>query len=103
MIRVALDMFPANVYTPNGGRHDPSRIVIADDEAKVYIASGAGIVCVFTAPVLSIEGNRMAGYSIQTPTGELKAISAGGCGCGSPLRSFDPFAGATATVMAGLG
>lgn len=103
MIRVALDMFPANIYTPNGGRYDPSRVVIADDVVKVYLASGAGIETVYAAPVLSTEGNRMAGYSIQTPDGEVKALSAGGCGCGNPLRSFDPHSGVTSTVMAGLG
>lgn len=102
VVRVALDMFPALANLPTGGRHEPSRVVIANDRVQVWIVrrDGGGTTepeVAFESDALSVEGNRIAGYNILTPDGNILAVRAGGCGCGSKLKTFDPFAGATRT------
>lgn len=92
-VSIELDFFPANVYTPEGSRFESVRLILADGYVQVYGATAAGIVKVYERPYQSWEGNRIAGYSILTSEGNVVGNPAGGCGCGSPLRSFDPFSG----------
>lgn len=97
---IALDQFPVIAYTPDGARYEPARIVVVNGRVQVwFVPNGfAEPEVAFEREVLSIEGNRLAGHAILTADGEVRANSAGGCGCGSRLRSFDPYAGATRVV-----
>jgi len=96
---IQLDHFPAIAATPTGGRYEPARVVMHDGLVRVWHASGTtGPHVVYEAQALSLEGNRLAGFVIQTPDGPVRANTAPGCGCGNALKSFDPYNGATRRV-----
>lgn len=95
---ITLDLFPALVATPYGARYDQARVIIANDELMILIAGAGGVTEVYRKPVASFEGNRIAGYSILTADGRFIANSAGGCGCGNILKSYNPFEGMTRLV-----
>lgn len=99
VVSIVLDHFPAIAYTPDGGKYEPSRVVVVDGKVQVwFIRNNGEPEVVYESSELSMSGNRLAGFDIQTPDGIVKAIRAGGCGCGSKLKSFDPYDGATRTV-----
>lgn len=97
---IVLDAFPVIAYTPDGGKYEPARVVVYNDTVQVWaIPMGtAEPVVVSEGPALSVEGNRLAGFSILSSDGTYKAIKTGGCGCGSKLKTFDPYNGATRKV-----
>jgi hypothetical protein len=98
---ILLDAFPTIGYTPDGGRYEPARTVVYNDIVQVWTVpmGTADPVVVYEAPALSVTGNRLAGFEILTPDGIVRAINAGGCGCGSKLKTFDPFLGATRKIQ----
>lgn len=98
--RIELDLFPAIARTPSGGRYEPARVVVYNGIVQVWVVRRGSNVpeVAYEANELSLEGNRLAGYAVLTDDGVVNAVRTGGCGCGSPLKSFDPYSGA-ARVM----
>lgn len=92
-ITVDLDFYPANVTLPSGGVFKAARLYVADGEVIVFSNEGQGITEVFRRGLLSAEGHRRRGYSLQTETGMVKVVKASGCGCNSPLKRFNPWPG----------
>lgn len=95
-----LNLFPANVVTPAGERR-AVRVTVTPASAMVYGLEGVIPKLVETAEVQSFDRpqRRRRGldpdYTVTTTDGEVWEIrKAGGCGCGSKLRSFNPFGGA---------
>ena len=100
--RILLDQFPAIAYSPTGGKYEPARTVVVNDRVQIwFIPSGstAEPEIVYEGDALSFEGNIIAGFDILTPDGPVRSVRAGGCGCGNKLKSFDPYGGATRTVV----
>ncbi len=90
---VRLDLFPAEVMVA-GTRYSPSRAIVTDDAIHVYMDATNGPAEVFTARMDDFQGRRTIGYTVITDDGEQISVSrASGCGCGSRLRGFNPFAG----------
>lgn len=105
---IRLDLFPAAVTSPDGSvlvQHDKARVIITTDALFVFIDSPQGPAVALKARLDSAQGDRVNGYimtftpppdtSTNPPTQRGKATilvkPAGGCGCGSRLRSFTPF------------
>lgn len=92
-IAVALDYFPARVELPNGTTVNEARVLIADARVLVYVNEGGTPKVYFDEPLLSSSGSAVRGYDLQTESGVTIVKKATGCGCGNPLRSFNPFPG----------
>lgn len=97
---ILLDHFPAIATTPDGGKYEPARVVVYNGIVQVWVMR-QGVpdpVVAYEREYLSVEGNRLAGFNILTSDGTVRSVRAGGCGCGSPLKRFDPYGGATRKV-----
>lgn len=94
---ILLDHFPAVVETPDGAKFQLARVTVYDGKVQVWALpkTTSAPTVVYERTALSIEGTRIAGFSILTPDGVVTSGKARGCGCGSPLKSFDPYNGAT--------
>jgi len=87
-------MFPAKVTTPTE-TFDRARVHLANGRLRVWTAeNGEGVRLVLERDVAEIVPQRRslrASADVKTTDGELVAISKGaGCGCGHPLKSFNP-------------
>lgn len=90
---VRLDLFPASVVV-DGTRYEPCRAIVTDDSVNVYMDSAGGPALVYTKRIDDFSGRRTIGYTVLGADGEQIAVDrASGCGCGSRLRGFHPFAG----------
>lgn len=97
---ILLDAFPVIAYTPDGGRYEPARVVVFNDKVQVWVVpmGAPGPQVIFESAAMSVSGTRLAGFTIQTPDGDVRTARTSGCGCGSPLKRFDPYEGATRKV-----
>ena len=90
---VRLDLFPASA-TVGDETYAPARIVVTDDSVHVYVDAPGGPVEAYTARLEDFSGRRTTGYTATIDGGSVVQINrASGCGCGSRLKSFRPFAG----------
>jgi len=91
---VRLDLFPASATLDSGKIYVPSRVIVTDDSLYVYMDAPGGPAEVYSARMDDFSGRRTTGYTVVTDEGVSVALArAGGCGCGSRLRGFRPFAG----------
>lgn len=113
-VRLQTDLFPCEVlinYTQTGDTRQltRARVIVTGDapdspaRVYVYLDSGDGPKCVYSAPATTYTPARRASrlrelytpetrtHTIQTPTTLIAATREGGCGCGSRLKSFNPF------------
>ena len=90
-VAIGLDLFPAQVTLPDGTQMYPARVWIADGELLVYIVANGVPVEYYRSAYISLEGTRIAGLSIDTADGMVTARKKQGCGCGNPLKSFNPW------------
>lgn len=105
---IRLDLFPAAVTSPDNSvlvNHEKARVIITTDALFVFIDSPQGPAVALKARLDSAQGDRTNGYILKftpppdtstnppTPRGTatIRVAPAGGCGCGSRLRSFTPF------------
>lgn len=89
---IRLDIFPADVVV-EGERYSPSRAIVTDDSVYVYMDSAAGPAEVYSARIDDFQGRRTTGYTAVSDSTDISINRASGCGCGSRLRGFRPFAG----------
>jgi hypothetical protein len=108
---ILVDLFPAQVTLPApptptptdapstlSSTLYPARLIItADPDAPtapstvyVFTDSSAGPALLYSAPATARTGDNRQGET-TTPEGPLSYQKAGGCGCGSALKSFAPF------------
>ena len=94
---ILLDHYPAVVETPDGAKYNLARVTVYDGLVKVWAlpTRTSAPTVVFEKSALSVDGTRISGFNILTPDGVLRSTKARGCGCGNPLKSFDPYNGAT--------
>jgi len=96
---VVADRFPATVTTPDGQVWRGARVVLTYDELFVWRADGAEptprgepvLVARHGWRVLDSDVQRNRIWKIATEAGEFVAAKGGGCGCGSPLKTFVPW------------
>ena len=94
---IRLDMFPATVTvtdSKDGARFEPARAIVTDDAVHVYMDAAGGPKEVYMQRLSDFQGRRTLGYTAIADDGSTVQITrASGCGCGSALRGFRPFAG----------
>lgn len=98
-VAVALDFFPATVDLPNGTALNEARVLIANGRVMVYVNQGGTPLSYFDEPLLSSAGSAIRGFELQTESGIVEVQKARGCGCGNPLKSFNPFPGQSRTLV----
>ena len=91
---VRLDLFPASATLDTGEIYTPARVIVTDDAVHVYMDASGGPAEVYTARLDDFSGRRTTGYTAVSDGGVVVTIArASGCGCGSRLKGFRPFAG----------
>lgn len=109
--RVRSDVFPATVTVTSPESQTPqvfdkSRVILTMDTAYVFQDSPTGPALVYSAPVNEYDPGvpihrRTRGTPARMPSATLSDgssltfVSSSGCGCGSRLKSFDPFSSIT--------
>lgn len=64
------------------------KVIITESKMFVYEQDRS---LVFEANVTDYAGNVVTGYNIKTDKGIFHMFKSGGCGCGSTLKSYNPF------------
>jgi hypothetical protein len=106
-LRVEFDLFPATVTTVNG-RIPDVRASVVDKVLYVWSRTssrpivGPGPYTIIQSPVSTWRGSTSKGLTLTTEDGEISISLQGGCGCGNPLRSWNPWPGKRKIVV-GLG
>lgn len=100
MVRIALDSFPAKVTLPSGAELDTARVYVADGDVLVYVAGLEEPALMLRQPLISHEGNLRSGMSLHVEDGVVQVTQSKGCGCGHPLRRFNPWRGEQRQVVA---
>lgn len=91
---IRLDLFPATVTVNGQDVYAPARAVVTDDAIHVYMDARDGPAEVYTTRLDDFSGRRTTGFVASASNGDDVQIGrASGCGCGSRLRGFRPFAG----------
>lgn len=88
----AVNLFPANVITPER-KLLKTRVQIKDGKARVFQMLNGAIDLALEEEVAEYKpsNNRFAPTQVILASGETWQIKrASGCGCGNPLRNFDP-------------
>lgn len=93
-----LDVFPARVRYPHGGSVSPARAIVSDGVLRVWVGSSGDPRVEYQREATSVEGSRILGYAVDTEDGVVTIVKDLGCPCGSRLKTFDPFDGATLKV-----
>lgn len=99
VVFVSFDIFPAQVVTPMRTWRD-ARVAVADRVLKVWVSdtgvrdSGPGPHMVFEGVVAEQAGNLSKERTLTLDNGiKVRVIPQAGCGCGNPLRSWNPWPG----------
>lgn len=90
-VRIALDLYPADVTLPNGTQLTPTHLFIVDGKVEVYVVLDGKVRLYWSTPYVSATGTRFTGYEIETAEGKLTATTARDCGCGNPLKRYNPW------------
>jgi hypothetical protein len=98
-VAIALDSFPSKVSLPNGSVLDEARVLIANSRVLVFVNQGGTAIRYFDEPLVSSSGSSVRGWDLQTESGMVAVNRGAGCGCGNPLRSFNPFPGETRMLV----
>lgn len=91
--RPDLDLVPVHVETPQGRIKD-ARLYVRDGRAMVFAAKGREVIVAMEATGV-VETTRpqfrKQPFVVRFEDGGIwEATRAGGCGCGSPLKKFQP-------------
>ena len=92
-VSIGLDFFPARVTLPDGTIVYPARLWVADGSLLVYIVANGEPTLFYESPFVSLTGKKYAGMTITTEGGDVLAKTEHGCGCGNPLKKFNPWRG----------
>lgn len=91
---VRVMVFPARVAFSDGTVHTDVKAVVTDDEMYLYGSNMHGVTIIYRGDLIDAERTERAGYNITLEGGITASIMRdGGCGCGSRLRSYNPFPG----------
>lgn len=71
------------------GSEEPVRVYVDGDTATVWGVEGRKVVRRYDAAIATLEMTNGV-WQLTTTEGEVWSLDRGGCGCGSPLKGFDP-------------
>lgn len=99
VVFVNFDIFPAQVAAPERSWRD-ARVAVADGQVLVWVMNtglpntGSGPHLVYEATVVAQEGNVNKKRVLTLDTGQqVTILPQAGCGCGNPMRSWNPWPG----------
>lgn len=95
---VRLDLFPATIREWETGveLYDVVRLVITEDEAKVFGEASSGPLELASYRIDDFTGKNTTGYRVVLADETVWYVTRSSrCGCGSRLRSFRPIPGAS--------
>ena len=88
-----LNSYPITVLERSGDTN--GKVLFPNVKAIVtesrFILYNEAREAVFESEVTAFDGNVVNGYTVDTPVGNFYLFKSGGCGCGSTLKSFNPF------------
>lgn len=90
-MEIALDAFPARVTLPSGAELGPVRVYVADGRVLVYTTVDGKPQLYFERELLSSEGSILRGLNLQVADGVVVVRKDRGCGCGHPLKRYNPW------------
>lgn len=94
--QVFLELFPASVKPSDGsGPVTPARVYVKGGVARVFRSNGVGgVELALEGAVASVEQSRnprRSPHVVRLEDGtEWSVRKTSGCGCGHPLKKFDP-------------
>jgi len=91
-------LYPATVLLPGGVQHNRAKVYAADDGLYIYWAVPAdGVTPDWYSPIDYVRTDRprpgyaaKLGWEITTDDGLVIVTAEGGCGCGWPLKRWQP-------------
>lgn len=93
-VELRMDLFPAKVVERRNGEetvHEVTRLLVGLDEIWVWEMVNGRAELVVNDRYESIDGRPTIGWTAQVSDGsELWFMRASGCGCGNPLRGWQP-------------
>lgn len=93
---IRVDLFPASavVKTSDGEVSYPNaRVIVTQDQAFVFTDSPTGPKQAWVGRLDEFDGRNTIGYTATLADESVISFRrSGGCGCGSRLRGFRPFA-----------
>jgi len=91
-VAVRSDVFPANVdFSFATNPYPKTRAIVTADEVIVLVEDGNPPGVLYRERLEDVTGTR-AQVTATTADGTVTITRGGGCGCGSSLRSYRPFA-----------
>lgn len=91
-VTLRTDLWPAHVQLGTEGEvFSPARLLLSLDEVWVWYMRDGQNELVINERVLEVSGERKIGWTVELDNGStLYFRRANGCGCGNPLRGFQP-------------
>jgi hypothetical protein len=92
-VKVRNDIYPAKVTFSFGvNRYPKSRAIVTADRVLVLVegGNGTGAAVLYDERLEDVSSDRRQ-IVATTADGDVTISRAGGCGCGSSLRSYRPF------------
>ena len=91
-VMVRTDIYPANVVFSFAVNDYPrARAILTADEILILVEGGYEVVTLYSARLENVTGTRTE-IVATTADGEITITRQQGCGCGSRLKSYRPFA-----------
>lgn len=89
-VTLRTDLWPAHVQVEDE-LYSPSRLLLSLDEIWVWYMRDGQNELVVNERVVDLQGDRKTGWTVQLDDGRtLLFRRSSGCGCGNPLRGFQP-------------
>lgn len=91
-VRLRTDVFPANVsFSFADNPYARARALITADEVIVLVEGGYEVAVLYRARLEDVTGTRTE-IVATTNDGDVTITRQSGCGCGSRLKTYRPFA-----------
>jgi len=91
-VRLRTDIYPAEVvFSFAENRYPRARAVVTADEIIVLVEGGYEVSQLYRAYLEDVSGSRTQ-IIATTSDGDITITRQQGCGCGSRLKSYRPFA-----------
>lgn len=87
---IRLAWFPITIHKDGELVIQEGKIFVTDSHVLVFNNSKEAII---SEPLQALEGSMSRGYTVITTENTYQAVNSVGCGCGSRLRSFNPYRG----------
>jgi len=91
-VQVRTDIYPANVtFSFAENLYPRARVLVTVDEVIVLVEGGYEVSVLYRALLEDVKGSRTE-IIATTSDGDVTITRQSGCGCGSRLKTYRPFA-----------